>query len=101
MVLMYCEGVLSDKIRLRYPFLYFNACLTIVGLCLLAWGPSAGVQYFGAILSTAGPSANLPAIMTFQANNVRGTWKRAFSSASMIGMGGIGGITGSLVFRSQ
>jgi hypothetical protein len=39
--------------------------------------------------------------MVFQANNIRGQWKRAFCSASLIGLGGTGGIVGSLVFRSQ
>lgn len=101
MLLMFIEGRISDKIRLRCPILYFNALLTIIGLSLLVWAPQPGVQYFGAILATCGPSANLPTVMVFQANNIRGTWKRAFSSASMIAFGGIGGITGSLVFRSK
>lgn len=39
--------------------------------------------------------------MAYQANNIRGHWKRAFCSATMIGFGGIGGIAGSLIFRSQ
>jgi O-antigen/teichoic acid export membrane protein len=39
--------------------------------------------------------------MTYQANNIRGHWKRAFCSATLVGFGGIGGIIGSLVFRSQ
>jgi hypothetical protein len=39
--------------------------------------------------------------MTYQANNIRGQWKRAFCSATLVGFGGIGGIAGSLVFRSQ
>lgn len=101
MLLMYIEGWLSDKIRLRSPFIYFNACVCITGLCLLVWGGSVGVQYFGVILVTAGCSANLPTAMVFQANNIRGAWKRAFCSATMIGLGGTGGIAGSLVFRSQ
>lgn len=101
MLLMFVESVISDRYRLRFPVLLFNACLTIAGLCLLVWGPTAGVQYFGAILIAAGCSANLPAVMVFQANNIRGTWKRAFSSASMISFGGTGGVIGSLVFRSQ
>jgi hypothetical protein len=37
--------------------------------------------------------------MTYQANNIRGHWKRAFCSATLVGFGGIGGIIGSLVFR--
>lgn len=39
--------------------------------------------------------------MAYQANNIRGQWKRAFCSASLVGLGGIGGIAGSLVFRAQ
>ena len=38
---------------------------------------------------------------TNQSNNIRGQWKRAFCSATLIGTGGIGGIAGSLMFRSQ
>jgi hypothetical protein len=33
--------------------------------------------------------------------SIRGHWKRAFCSATLVGFGGIGGIIGSLVFRSQ
>jgi hypothetical protein len=39
--------------------------------------------------------------MTYQANNIRGQWKRAFCSATLVGFGGIGGIAGGLVFREQ
>lgn len=101
MLLMFIEGWLSDKARLRSPVLVLNSFLTVIGLCLMVWTSAPGVQYFGSILTTAGCSANLPAVMVFQANNIRGSWKRAFCSASMIGLGGTGGIVGSLVFRSQ
>lgn len=36
-----------------------------------------------------------------KANNIRGQWKRAFCSALMVSFGGIGGVAGSLIFRSQ
>ncbi|KAJ5263714.1 hypothetical protein N7478_011319 [Penicillium angulare] len=101
MILMFFQGYISDKIHLRYPVLYFNSLVSIAGLCLMVWTSAPGVQYFGAILTTSGCSANLPTVMVFQANNIRGAWKRAFCSASMIGLGGTGGIVGSLVFRSQ
>jgi len=39
--------------------------------------------------------------MSYQANNIRGQWKRAFCSAILVGMGGVGGIAGGLVFRTQ
>lgn len=34
-------------------------------------------------------------------NNIRGQWKRAFTSATLIGGGSIGGIFGTTVFRAQ
>lgn len=99
-VLMFVEGWICDKYRFRGPCVVFNASIAIIGLCLLAYTFSPGPQYTGALLVTAGCSANVPAIMVYQANNIRGPWKRAFCSASLISFGGTGGIAGSLVFRS-
>ncbi|MBZ1521847.1 hypothetical protein J6K68_11635, partial [Leuconostoc mesenteroides] len=59
------------------------------------------MRYFGVFLVTAGANCNVPTMMSYQANNVRGQWKRAFCSATLVGFGGIGGIIGSLVFRKQ
>jgi hypothetical protein len=59
------------------------------------------VRYFGVFLITGAANAQLPAAMAYQANNIRGQWKRAFCSATLVGFGGVGGISGSLVFRSQ
>jgi hypothetical protein len=36
-----------------------------------------------------------------QATNIRGQWRRAFCSATLTGLGGIGGIIGALIFRAQ
>jgi hypothetical protein len=36
-----------------------------------------------------------------RSNNIRGQWKRAFTSATLIGGGSIGGIFGTTVFRAQ
>ncbi|OKP08305.1 hypothetical protein PENSUB_5672 [Penicillium subrubescens] len=41
------------------------------------------------------------ACMTWQANNIRGQWTRAFSSATLIAFDGIGGIITSLVFEKD
>jgi hypothetical protein len=52
-------------------------------------------------LATSAVNANVPCVLTWQANNIRGQWKRALCSATLVGFGGIGGIIGSTVFRSQ
>ena len=62
---------------------------------------SVAVRFFGTFLVAIGPNVAIPTTLAYQANNIRGHWKRAFSSASLIGFGGIGGIAGSLIFRSQ
>ena len=59
------------------------------------------MRYFGVFLATISGNANVPAIITYQANNIRGQWKRAFCSASLVGAAGFGGIVGSTVFRDQ
>jgi len=48
-----------------------------------------------------GADANVPAILTWQANNVRGQWKRAFVSALNVSFAWCGGIMGGNVFRGQ
>ncbi|KZW01247.1 MFS general substrate transporter [Exidia glandulosa HHB12029] len=100
-IILFLTGWTGDKLRLRGPIILFNMTLCVIGLPIMGWASSAAVRYFGVFLVTAGANSNIPAVMSFQANNVRGQWKRAFCSATMVGMGGVGGIAGSLVFREQ
>jgi len=101
------------------PFILFNGCLLLIGerssvgpesfnislnepgLPLLGFVENTGVRYLGAFITTTACNANVPCILTWQANNIRGQWKRAFCSATLVGTGGIGGIVGTTVFRSQ
>ena len=57
------------------------------------------MRYFGVFLATIACNANCPVLLTYQSNNIRGQWKRAFTSATLIGGGAIGGIIGTSVFR--
>ncbi len=91
----------GDRYHMRGPIIVFNCILTLIGLPLMGFTDSPAVRYFGVFLTTAGANSNVPSIMAYQANNIRGQWKRAFCSASLVGLGGVGGIAGSLVFRSQ
>jgi hypothetical protein len=100
-MVMFATAYVGDKYRMRGPIIIFNMTLCIIGLPILGWAKSTGVRYFGVFLVTAGANSNIPASMAFQANNIRGQWKRAFCSATLVGFGGVGGIIGSLVFRKQ
>jgi hypothetical protein len=100
-LVMFTQAYYADKMHLRGPTIVFNATLGLIGLPLLGFAANDGVRYFGVFLATICANANVPAVLTYQANNIRGQWKRAFSSASLVGFGGIGGIIGSTVFRDQ
>lgn len=98
---MFATGYAGDRFRIRGPIIIFNNVLALIGLPIMGWASNPYVRYFGVFLVTAGANSNIPAAMAFQANNVRGQWKRAFCSATLVGFGGIGGIAGSLVFREK
>ncbi|KXX80716.1 High-affinity nicotinic acid transporter [Madurella mycetomatis] len=100
-LLIFGTGWIGDKYRVRGPIIVFNALLCIIGLPIMGFHSSPAVRYFGVFLVTAGANANVAAAMSYQANNIRGQWKRAFCSATFVSFGGIGGIAGSLIFRSQ
>ncbi|KAF3763071.1 hypothetical protein M406DRAFT_99558 [Cryphonectria parasitica EP155] len=98
---MFGTAWLGDRYRLRGVPILINMTLCVVGLPIMGFHKNPAVRYFGVFLVTAGANSNVPAAMSYQANNIRGQWKRAFCSATLVGFGGIGGICGSLVFREQ
>ncbi|OJJ57301.1 hypothetical protein ASPSYDRAFT_79531 [Aspergillus sydowii CBS 593.65] len=100
-ILMFATAWVGDRYRVRGIIIIVNSLIGLVGLPIMAFHPNPSVRYFGVFLAVAGTNANIPATMTYQANNIRGQWKRAFCSATLTGLGGIGGIAGSLVFRTQ
>lgn len=114
-IVMFGMAWAGDKYHIRSPFIIFNGCLALIGkpppfyfdfanlsgLPMLGFSKNVGVRYFGVFLATIAANANIPCVLTWQANNIRGQWKRALCSATLVGTGGIGGIIGSTVFRSQ
>ncbi|KAF3088032.1 hypothetical protein TWF569_006080 [Orbilia oligospora] len=98
---MFICGWAGDKYKFRGPIIVVNCLSEILGVCLMGWGPSNGVKFLGVFFACAGANCNVPLALTYQANNIRGQWKRAFCSATLVGLGGLGGIIGGLVFRPQ
>lgn len=98
---IYTFGIayLSDRLRKRALFITINATVCLVGVVVMAFGGKVGVRYFGAFLAIGGAQANIPAILAYQANNIRSQSKRAVAAAIVIGSGGVGGIFASLVYR--
>lgn len=99
--IMFGTAWVADKYRTRGLIVAFNAILCIIGTPMMGFAKANATRYAGVFLVTAGANANIPATMAYQANNVRGQWTRALSSATLVGFGGVGGIASSLVFRAQ
>ncbi|KAK5069152.1 hypothetical protein LTR64_008695 [Lithohypha guttulata] len=100
-IVMFAFAWYGDKWHIRSPFILANGVLALVGLPLMGFVENVGARYFGVFLATTAANANIPCVLTWQANNIRGQWKRALCSATLVGAGGIGGIIGSTVFRTQ
>lgn len=100
-IIMFSFAWYGDKWHIRSPFIIFNGLLCLLGLALLGLTKNVGLRYFGVFLAVSACNSNVPAVLTWQANNIRGQWKRALCSATLVGAGGIGGIIGGTVFREQ
>ena len=98
---MALSAYLGDHYHVRGPILIANSLIALIGLPIMGFAASSGARYFGVFLVTAGTNANIPVALAYQANNTRGQWKRAFCSALFVAFGGIGGISGGTIFRSQ
>ncbi|KAI1500728.1 permease of the major facilitator superfamily [Biscogniauxia marginata] len=95
------SSFVGDKYRLRGPVIIFNCICLIVGFCMLGFTDQVTVRYVGTYLATGAYVSNWAALSTYQANNVAGQWKRAFTAAAVTAMNGAGGIAGSFIVRSQ
>ncbi|KAI4251226.1 MAG: hypothetical protein LQ352_004981 [Teloschistes flavicans] len=100
-ILIWFSAYFGDRYHIRGPIIIINCLIALIGLPIMSFAKSSGVRYFGVFLLTAGSNANVPTSLTYQANNIRGQWTRAFSSALFVGFAGMGGISGGTIFRSQ
>ncbi|KAI0907059.1 retrograde regulation protein 2 [Ustulina deusta] len=95
------SSIVGDKYRLRGPVIIFNCVTLIVGFSLLGFAKQDAVRYFGTFLATGAYVSNWAALSAYQANNIAGQWKRAFTAAAVAALNGAGGIAGSFIVRAQ
>ncbi|KAI2642733.1 retrograde regulation protein 2 [Xylaria nigripes] len=95
------SSIVGDKFRMRGPVIVFNCISLIIGFSLLGFAKQDGVRYFGAFLATGAYVSNWAALSAYQANNITGQWKRAYTAAAVTAFNGAGGIAGSFIVRAQ
>ncbi|KIW94129.1 uncharacterized protein Z519_05445 [Cladophialophora bantiana CBS 173.52] len=67
----------------------------------MGYAKTNSVRYVGVFLGLAPYNASIPAIFSYQHNNIVGQSKRAIGAAVMIVGGGIGGIIASNAFQQK
>ncbi|KAI4865240.1 putative MFS transporter [Hypoxylon rubiginosum] len=95
------SSAIGDRYRLRGPVIAFNCATLVAGFCMLGFSEQVAVRYVGTYLATGAYVSNWAALSAYQANNIAGQWKRAFTAAAVTAMNGAGGIAGSFIVRSQ
>lgn len=104
-ILTVINAILSDRSRIRAPFIIVPLLVTIAGLviCLaVSPGNQPGVVYFALFLVAGGFYAGLPTTVTWISNNLAGQWKRATGMAFQFTVGNlVGGAVGSNIFLAR
>ncbi|KAI1154991.1 retrograde regulation protein 2 [Nemania diffusa] len=95
------SSIVGDKFRLRGPVIVFNCITLVIGFSLLGFAKQNAVRYLGTFLATGAYVSNWAALSAYQANNITGQWKRAFTAATVTALNGAGGIAGSFIVRYQ
>lgn len=67
---MLTVAFLGDKFKIRGPIILIQALVIILGVCLMAFATNGPVRYFGVFLGIGAINANMPAIMSYQHNNI-------------------------------
>ncbi|KAJ9612134.1 hypothetical protein H2200_003731 [Cladophialophora chaetospira] len=98
---MLVAGYYGDKYKIRGPIVLAQALVIIIGVCMTAFLTNGPARYVGVFFGVGAINSNIPAILSYQHNNITGQLKRALATAMVIGGGGCGGIIASNVFRHQ
>ncbi|KAF7189455.1 MFS transporter prlL [Pseudocercospora fuligena] len=91
----------SDKVKLRWPVMVFQAAVGIVGLVIMRYATPPGWRYFGLFIATYGTQSNIPFTLSYVQNQTGRYEKKGISAAAVVSAGAIGGICGSTIFRHE
>ncbi|KAF1810641.1 MFS general substrate transporter [Eremomyces bilateralis CBS 781.70] len=94
-------ALVTDRLRHRYSFTIFGLMLCIIGygILLVPYGStSVGVKYTALFFVITGCMTAQPIIVAWLSNCASGHYKRAVTSAAVVGFGNCGGLIASNVF---
>ncbi|KAH8921575.1 MFS general substrate transporter [Atractiella rhizophila] len=95
------NGYISDRLKLRFPFVMLAQLTAIVGYAIVRGTTDPDVAYGGMFLAVTGVYSTVPVLIAWASGNTAGDTKRASQLAIMIGFGNLGGICASFIYRVQ
>lgn len=100
-IFFFLVSIISDKYRVRGPFVLLEGSLGIIGLCMIGFLDHPTPRYVGSFLGSCGCNGLIVTVASWQQNNIREDAKRSILAAIQVSSAGIGGIYSALVFRQQ
>jgi len=94
-------AILSERTKLRAPFILGSATIAIIGYIILLTASISkpGVLYVGTIFAAAGIYPATAIVLSWPANNVSGQTKRGTANALQISVGNLGAVLGTQLYR--
>lgn len=90
---------LSDKFQMRGPFILASQLLAIIGYAVLRGTTKPKYGYLALFFCASGVYSTVPLLISWASNNTGGDTKKAVRIALMVGLGNLGGICSSFVYR--
>ncbi|GAA5976926.1 hypothetical protein JCM21900_003750 [Sporobolomyces salmonicolor] len=95
------SALVADRMKKRFVFVLLDLLLCLIGLIINLTPAPMGVRFFGLFLMASGAYGGLPTTVTWLSNNLSGSTKRGVGSAFQIGIGNLGALVSSNVYRAQ
>ncbi|KAI0739493.1 MFS general substrate transporter [Daedaleopsis nitida] len=94
-------GVLSDRCRARGPFVLAGTLTALAGYVVLFASTGPGAGYAGTMVAASGLFPAVACVLAWAGGNVGGEVKRGVVIAMVIGLGNLGGVASSFIYRPQ
>ncbi|BGP35902.1 hypothetical protein JCM10296v2_007754 [Rhodotorula toruloides] len=94
-------ALLADRQKTRFGYMMLDLALCAIGLIINLTPAPTGVKYAGLIITACGAYGGLPTSVTWLTNNLSGQTKRATGSAFQIGIGNLGALASTNVYRAK
>ncbi|KAK4051223.1 hypothetical protein OIV83_003045 [Microbotryomycetes sp. JL201] len=91
---------ISDRVKTRFPFLVACQLLNVVGFTIQITPAPLALKFIGVILCAMGAYGGVPSMISWFSGNLSGSAKRATATGLVLGVGSLGGIVSSNIYRT-